>query len=459
MTNDVIYSSAATLAQSVKDKKMSAVELLNLYLQRIEEVNPKLNAVVQLATERSLAEAREADDDLQKGRLRGPLHGLPITLKDSIDTEGIISTGGTKGRERFKPDKDATVVARLRAAGAIVIGKTNTPELTLDGETYNLVYGRTNNPYDLSKTTGGSSGGAAATVAAAGAALDFGTDTGGSIRAPAHFCGITGIKPTAGRIPRTGHIVPYGLGARDMLTQIGPMARYVEDLMLALPILCGTDGYDPAIIPMPLGDANTITLKGLRVAVHMSNGITNPTAETVETVNHSSASLRDAGVAIEENLPSALKDSVDLYRRLDDADGQAWVKRLLKKAGTRDVSPAISRDIEAAKPISSEELTALLEEIDQFRSEMLQFMRDYDAILCPVVDYPAPPHAPYEPKDEDTCAHNMTGWPAAVVRAGTSSDGMPIGVQVVAPPWRDDVALALARHIETSLGGYQKPNI
>ena len=198
------------------------------------------------------------------------------------------------------------MVARLRAAGAILLGKTNTPELTLASETDNLLYGRTNNPYDLSRTPGGSSGGAAAIVAAGGAPFDIGSDTAGSIRWPAHCCGIAGIKPTAGRVPRTGHIIPFGLGARDLLTQNGPMARFVEDLRLILPIICGPDWQDPAIVPMPLGDPAAVELTRLRAAVHTDNGIVTPTTAIQDAVRRAAQALTDAGMAVEDACPRAL---------------------------------------------------------------------------------------------------------------------------------------------------------
>ena len=260
---------------------------------RIGEVNDRLNAVVQQTGERATSEAKHADAALARGDILGPLHGVPITLKDSIDTEGVVTTGGTKGRAGFVPDQDSTVAARLRAAGAILLGKTNTPELTLAGETNNLIYGQTNNPYDVSRTPGGSSGGAGAIVASGGSPLDMGSDTGGSIRLPAHFCGIAGIKPTSGRVPRTGHIVPYGLGALDSLTQIGPMARFVEDLVLALPIISGPDWRDPAIVPMPLDDPSDVDIGGLRVAMHTDNGVMTPTEETIGAVKEGTGTLQD----------------------------------------------------------------------------------------------------------------------------------------------------------------------
>ncbi|MCZ6507813.1 MAG: amidase, partial [Acidobacteria bacterium] len=229
LSDPIHYSSVAALAAAVSSKEVSAEELVRHHLERIEAVNGDLNAVVQLDGDRALAQARRADAALAAGQSLGPLHGVPMTIKDSFDTEGVISTGGTAGRASFVPAEDATVVRRLREAGAILLGKTNTPELTLSYETNNRIYGQTKNPYDLERTPGGSSGGAAAILAAGGAPLEIGSDCGGSVRLPSHCCGTAGIKPTTGRVPRTGHIYPPG-GMLDAFQQIGPMCRQVGDL-------------------------------------------------------------------------------------------------------------------------------------------------------------------------------------------------------------------------------------
>ena len=219
-TDEIIFMSTTRLARMIREKKVSAVEAVQAYIARITAVNPKLNAVVQTCFDRALKEAKEADALASGGRFKGPLHGVPMTIKDSVDTEGVISTGGTVGRMNYVPGKDATVVARLRAAGAILLGKTNTPEFTLAGggiaglgTTANIIYGVSRNPYDLTRSTAGSSGGAGAIVAAGGAAFDIGSDWGGSIRGPSHNNGIAGIKPTSGRVPRTGHIVDFGVSS------------------------------------------------------------------------------------------------------------------------------------------------------------------------------------------------------------------------------------------------------
>ena len=264
-----------------------------------------------------------------------------MTVKDSHDAEGVVSTGGTLGRRDFVPDADATAVARMRAAGAIVLGKTNTPELTLSFETDNLVYGRTNNPYDVSRTPGGSSGGAGAIIAAGGSPLDLGTDTGGSIRVPSAFCGIAGLKPTSGRVSRAGHIVPWGLGGMDALTTIGPMARRVEDLRLVLPIIAGPDGIDPFIHPVPLGDPDAVnTIRPAcrllrrqrnRIADRRSRG--RPCAQPPpRSPTRALRSWKTCQTPISENLDANVTSILV-------ADGGAGVRRLVAKAGTDRSSP------------------------------------------------------------------------------------------------------------------------
>ena len=461
---NIIYASAKSMAQAVRDKEVSAVELVEAHLGRIEEVNSALNAVVQLAAERARAEAVEADAALARGESKGALHGVPFTLKDSIDTEGIITTGGTLGRKDFVPDADATVTARLRAAGGILLGKTNTPELTYAGETDNLVYGRTNNPFDLSRAPGGSSGGAGAIVCCGGAAFDIGSDTGGSVRGPAHYCGITGIKPNSGRVPRTGHIVPHSFGAVDSLTQNGPMARYVEDLALILSIISGPDWDDPHIVPMPLGNPADVDISGLRVAFYTDNGLRVPTDEIVAAVRSAANALADAGCLVEEDLPRAIPDNPDINNQLSQGDGQAGARRLLAKYGTTETHEWMTRLLEKASEnmVSVGEYTAALERVDAYRSAMLGFMQNYDVIVCPVSAFAALPHGE-SMTDENrsginyTATYNITGWPSTVVRGGTSPDGLPIGVQVVARPWREDVSLAVAQYLEGALGGWQRP--
>lgn len=461
--DDLLYASATVLAQAIRKKEISSEEVVNAYLQRIEEVNSQLNAVVQLTATSARAQACNADAALHRGENIGPLHGVPMTIKDSIETEGVICTGGTKGRATFMPMRDATVVARLRAAGAILLGKTNLPELSLGYETDNLVYGRTNNPYDLSRTPGGSSGGEGAIIAAGGSPLGLGADMAGSIRVPSHFCGIAGIKPTTNRVPRTGHFPLFG-GILGALWQIGPMARFVGDLILALPIIAGVDWCDPSVVPMPWNDPRAVDLKSLRVAFHTDNGIISPTSDTVDVVVAVAKALSEFPMVVEEARPQGIEETNEIRAGVMGINGGIGIQKLLQLVGTQEVHPLLqSRQARAGSGIiSAEEFGVILERWDRFRSTMLSFLQKYDVILCPVNPYPALPHG--ASMDEQiyasfsyTRTYNLTGWPSAVVRGGTSTEGLPIGVQVVARPWREDVVLAVAQHIETTCGGWQRP--
>jgi len=438
---------------------VSSVEVTEACLRRIAEVNPRLNAVVRPADD-ALDLANRADEALAAGIEPGPLHGVPFTIKDSLDTAGVITTAGTIGWRNRVPDRDATVVTRLKAAGGILLGKTNTPEFTWSNETDNDVYGRTSNPYDLARTPGGSSGGAAAIVAAGGSPFDIGSDTGDSIRQPAHVCGIAGIKPTSGRVPRTGHWPSYH-GILESLTQLGPMARRVEDLELLLPIIAGPDGEDPHVAPVALGDPSRVAVGRLRVVTFTDNGIRTPTPATVAAVEAAAQTLKDAGATVEERLPPDMAEAVDAWDSLIRADGYAWLQRLITAAGTPGLGSYDTRAwVTVAPPLAGDALSALVERIDAIRSRLLRWVQDVDLIVCPVMPQPAIHHGDSTaPWFDDTYSdmHNLTGWPAAVVRGGTSPEGLPIGVQLVAQPWREDVSLAAARVVEAASGGWQRP--
>jgi len=460
---DLIYASAATLARTIKSKKASSAEIVAAHVARIEEVNPKLNAVVKLTAESAIKEAKQADAALAKGQVIGPLHGVPVTIKDNIETAGVVSTSGTMGRAQFVPAEDATVVKRMKAAGAVILGKTNLPEVGLAFESDNLVYGRTNNPYDLDRTPGGSSGGESAIIAAGGSPLGIGNDAGGSIRLPSHFCGTAGIKPNTGRFPRTGHFFPPG-GIIDSLWQVGPMARFVEDLILTMPILYGVDWRDAAVVPMPLGNPREVDLKSLKISFHTNNGIKTPTPETIKTVTAAAKSLSEAGASVEEARPTGIEQTFDLFMGLFAADGGAGVQMMLDMVGTKEVHPLMQslQAMQKEGAMSTAELGGLVFRWDMFRSAMLSFLERYDVIICPVNASPAMRHGETfsEERFPDftyTMAYNLTGWPGAVVRCGTSPEGLPIGVQVVARPWREDVALAVALHLETAFGGWKRP--
>jgi amidase len=461
---ELCRATVVQLAELIRRREVSSLEVVNALLTRIEQVNPRLNAIVHLDAEGARASARAADQAIARGGVTGPLHGVPMTIKDSLDTAGTITSGGTMGRKAFVPDTDATVVARLRSAGAILLGKTNTPELTWSFETRSPVYGRTVNPWNPAMSPGGSSGGAAAIIAACASPFDIGSDTGGSIREPAHFCGIAGIKPTSGRVPRTGHIVGAE-GFTQSLTQLGPMARSIDDLALVLRVIAGPDWKDASVVPAPLGNHEDVVLRGLRVAMHVDNGLHPPSREFARVVQASAESLQRLGIEIEEAKPEALKDVMALDEDLFRADGGSWLRSLLERAGTKEPGPDVALSLKMIADLNKREMTApefaaLLERWDAWRGRMLKFLERYDAILCPPCALDALPHGASDlpetyPAFSYTFAYNMTGWPAAVVRAGTSAQGLPLGVQVIGRPWREDVVLALARAIERSHGGFQ----
>jgi amidase len=458
-----IYESATAMAAAIRKKQVSAAELVGACLRRIDEVNPRLNAVVQICSEQALKDAGGADQALARGQVIGPLHGVPFTLKDAIESKGVICTGGTEGRAHYIPAEDAVVVKRLRTAGAILLGKTNCPELGWAWEADNLIYGRTNNPYDLTLSPGGSSGGESAIIASGASAFGLGSDAGGSVRFPAHCTGIASIKPTSGRVPRTGHFPGPG-GLLDALWQIGPLARNVEDLALVLPVISGIDMQDPAIVPMPLGDPREIDLRKLRVAFHTENGIVAPSGEIEEAVTKAAKALAAAGISVEEARPPAIEQTYEIYLGLFTADGGAGIESLLKDVGTTRVHPLMQQvlDLQHQGAKSVAELGELVGRWDAYRRQMLSFMSNYDALLCPVCSFAGMEHG--STYDRLSCfsytmTSNLTGWPAAVVRGGTTGKGLPIGVQIVARPWREDVALALAKVLEDAMGGWQRPSI
>jgi amidase len=466
---DIVSKSASQIAAMIRSRQVSAVEALNACYARIDAVNPKINAVVAFCRERALAEAREADALLAKGTIKGPLHGVPFTIKDSFDAAGIVSTGGTLGRKDYVPGKDATVVARVRAAGGILMGKTNTPEFTLGGGargTYNLVYGQTYNPNNVAYSPAGSSGGAGAIVAAAGSFFDIGSDYGGSIRSPSNVNGVAGIKPTYGRSPRTGHIVGYG-GPFDNFQETGPLARRVEDLYLILSIIGGPDGWDAAMAPVPLQDPAKVNLKKLRVAWYVSNGTVEARPEIEDMVKRCVGYFSDLGCKVSADAPPKMAELSAVRRKFEGADDRDHIRRLLKKWGTTQASPGLSI---AGDVLPSAEFTALCEQMDAIKSEQLAWFANYDLIVCPAnmrAPEKVPPEFVRDPNSRAyagggfTSEYNTTGWPAGVVRAGTSKDeaGLPLGIQVVAQPWRDDVVLAALGHIERQTGGWQMPSI
>jgi amidase len=424
--DEIIGASALSLGRAIRDRRVSSAEVVAAYLEQIDQVNPAINAVVQRVDERARAAAAAADAALARGETGGLFHGVPFTVKDIFDVAGVVSAAGLEERADYVPERDAVVVTRMRAAGAILLGKTNCPPWGAGSFTENPLYGVTRNPYDLDRSPSGSSGGEAAAIAAGASPLGLGSDSGGSIRTPAHYCGIAALRPTVGRVPNTGAFeLPGGLS--DPRSQIGPMSRWIEDLGPVLAIIAGVDWHDSGVVPMPLADAGDVELRGLRVAFYADDGTAPPTPETAQAVQDAARALAGAGAVIEET-------------RLPHLD-QMW-----------DITLRYWRSAE----LSGAEIQQLMLDWDQFRTTMLGFVERYDLILCPVADEPALPLG--EESNVSYCLpYSLTGYPCVVVRAGTSPAGLPIGVQVVARPWREDVALAAARLVESALGGWSPP--
>lgn len=458
---DLTFRSAIALAAAIRAKEVSSREAIDAHLEQIERSNPPLNAVVHVLAEDARKQANEADQALARGGARGTFHGVPMTVKDAWEVAGVPSTGGTEGRAGYIPQRDATVIARMRAAGAIPIGMTNLPELSLAFESDNVLHGRTENPYARGRTPGGSGGGGAAAIAAGMSPIEIGADLGGSIRLPCHFSGIAGIRPTTGRAPMTGYFPP-SLGWVSMFCAPGPMARKVEDLAAALPIISGPDWMDSAVHDMPYRDWRGVSIKGLRVAVHTNNGIVPARADVASTVMSAAHALSKAGAIVEEATPTGIEQSFNIFLGIATADGGEGIRALLAMAGTKRTSALLDALLTVAtehKPAGF--LHSLLVQVDLYRSAMLGFLEKYDLILCPVNAFPAVEHGTSNnvlPAFSYTMAFNLTGWPGAVVRCGTSTEGLPIGVQAVARPWREDVALAAVQHLESALGGYQRPS-
>lgn len=429
--------SGVAQAALIRNRKISPEELFQLHLA---EIDPHLNAVVEILP---FSQPQP-----------GPFCGVPFSVKDSIEVEGTVCTAGTLGyRNAPKSKRDATLVARLRSAGAIPIARTNLPDLLFAFESDNLLFGRTNNPYDRSRTSGGSSGGEAALIASCGSAFGLGSDAAGSVRLPAHYCGIASVKPTSGRLARTGHVPPAG-GWVEQLWQIGPMARHVEDLQALMPILLGPDGDDYTVIPMPY---DGVPVANLRVAYFIDNGIATPDADTRRVVEEAARALGAV-----ELVPPGVELSYELEMKLLGADGGDGVKEFLRSIGSDRTHPLLDGWLAKLEPHRTDAvgLGSYWSMLDGFRARMNSCLTKFDVVLSPVSTSPAVPHG--TSIDEATfrgfsytMTHNLTGWPAAVVRCGETSSGLPIGVQIAGRPWREDLVLGVARKLEEIFGGWK----
>ena len=426
---DLIGAPASWLARAIRDGRLSSEEVVRAHLEHIGQVNPRINAMIWVTNETAVRQAKSADRKMAKrGFEPPPLHGVPFTAKDIFDVAGLATTTTLSKLKDNIPDRDATVIARMRSAGAILLGKSNCPPGRTGAETWNPLHGGTRNPYDLARSPGASSSGEAAIIAAAGSPIGIGSDSGGSLRLPAHYCGVAALKPTTGWVPSTG---AYGLvgGLLDPRSQVGPLARYVNDLTLVLPLLVGPDGIDSNVIPMPPRRRRP-KLHGMKVAFYTDDGIAPANKPTVAAVQAAVKAIQEAGGRVTEARPDGLDQANEV--------ASAYWERVHM---THEV---------------------LIRQWDQFRTTLLGFMQRFDLVLTPVAPDGAPPFRSQEPLDDQysyTVPYSLGGNPAVVVRAGTSPDGMPIGVQVVARNWRDYAALAAAGWIEKQLGGWQPASL
>lgn len=462
--------SATRLAELIRGREVSPVEVVEAHLRRIEELNPRLNAVVTLAPD-ALTRAREAESAIMRGEAVGALHGVPLTVKDTIETKGLRTTSGSPMRAAYAPLEDAPSVARLRAAGAILIGKTNVSEMAMNYDADNPVFGRTNNPHDGARTPGGSSGGCAAAVSACLSPASLGSDLTGSVRVPAHFCGICSLKPTTGRIPAAGHL-PVTTGPFSLAASLGPLARSVEDLSLLFGALAGLDVIEPmSATASPSRRAHEIErLRGWRVAWYTDDGVAPVTDETRHAVESAARSLEAAGLVVYEQRPPGVERAPGLWTALFS---RASVRQLREVyAGHEDEAGDFVRAMlasgERAQPPTLDDFIDAWIERDRLRAALVRWMNEWPLILAPVGAVPAFEHGARKVRVGDqhlsvfrafsySQTYNVFGLPAACVPAGRSKEGLPIGIQIIGRPFSEESVLAAALIVERDLGGWQPP--
>ncbi|RKH09439.1 amidase [Corallococcus sp. CA047B] len=468
------------LAAALRERRVSAVEVLDAFLSRARAHNPALNAVVTWDEARARERARQADAALAKGELWGPLHGVPFTVKDTFSTQGLRTTSGHPLLAEYVPTEDATVVARLKAAGGILFGKTNLPPFAADFQTHGPLLGRTNNPHALERTPGGSSGGASASVAAGFTPFDVGSDIGGSVRLPAHFCGIVSIKPTENRVSNAGHIPDMPNGPRHVrhMACSGPLARSVADLRLILSIIEGADLRNPEVPPVaPLGAAKPRALKGLRLAWADTLGPFRADRETRELFQRFTAAARAEGVVVEETVPASqdFADLLDVWGLMEGGLVGVPLPPDAREA-FRGQFLSLPNDLLAKSIVKGThlDLTGMGETLsrrDGHIATLERFLSGWDAWMVPVSMTAAIAHAPFgHPVDVDgvpgsylevlggfTSLFNATGSPVVVIPLGRTASGLPVGAQLVGRRWADGALLDVAEALLPLGGGVRWP--
>jgi amidase len=451
--DDVLFAPAYQVAAAIRERHLSASEVLDAYLAQIAHHNTALNAIVTLATDDARARAQAADAALAHGHVWGPLHGVPITLEDCHAVAGIRSTwGGFAPLTDHIPTEDSTVAARLKAAGAILLGKTNGPAVWPDS-----LFGITNNPWDMTRTPGGSSAGLAAAVAAGLTTLDIGLDTTGSIQNPAHYCGIFGMRPTEHRVPLTGSFFIDPVRKFRIMSVVGPMARSVEDLQLLLPIIAGPDGRDFDVPPVPWQTIASPPLHSVRIAWAAAlPGM--PIADEIRTaIEHFAQDLLHMGGIVEPRLPN-----VHFLQQAQLAD------HLFER-----IAGALMPMTEPLQVNPLDDYVTALDQRDALMRTWDHFFTEWDVLICPVGASTASRHSDTSitinnqmvPDDQRLTLHlaemitPITGCPTIVMPLGRDQHGLPFGVQVVGRRWNDERLLAIAAQMSAMLGGFQRPTV
>ena len=467
--NSVVLESAVRQLELLRSGAISVVELAEAHIRQIERLNPQLNALVDFDAERVRVRAK-LHQAWRGHHDRRPLFGLPVTVKSSIATRGLRCEIGSLLHRGDVPRHDAVAVARLRAAGALILGTTNCPEFLMAYETDNLLHGQSRNPWDLERTPGGSSGGESAAIAAGMSAAGLGSDSGGSVRVPAHFTGICSLKPTPGRIPGRGHLPPC-VGPFQILGAIGPMARTIADLTLLFRLISGHDATDPASSPVALCEPTLNELRSNRIGFFEDDGLVPVTAETRAAVNSAAQALREAGFRVEPFRPSPLDALRLLWTKFFVQCGAMFYASEIG-GREKELSPIFTEFLGIAAsfpPLAAAELLDAWAQLDLVRAQTLEELRRYPTLLCPVASVAAFRHGERSWIIDGRTVEYLDAWrysqwfnalacPAAVVPVAGSSEGRPIGVQIVARPFADETALGIAAVVDAAFG-YKPPPI
>lgn len=475
--SELAYATAIDLAKKIRQREVSSREVLDLFLERVATLDKRINSVVTIDAERARAEADAADGALARGEVRGPLHGVPMTIKDSFQTAGMRTTSGAPELSDFIPQEDAWPVARLRAAGAIIFGKTNLPIYAGDLQSHNEVFGTTNNPYDLLRTPGGSSGGSAAALACGFTPLELGSDIGGSIRLPSHMSGVVGHKPSYGIVPAHGQIPgPPGTLTLADLAVAGPMARSVEDLELGLEIMAGPNRWEQRAWRLELPPPRRQALREYRIAAWLDDPRCRVEPEVRALLETAARALADAGATVNmEARPefSLEKVMATFFALLQAALAGGVPRDKLESyaATTGDTSHANTRRLLAMR---HREWLSNNERRLQLRKRWETFFQEWDIMLLPVMPCPAIPHDHSEPQaarlawvgGEQRPYWDLLTWmapagacylPATVIPVGCLNNGLPVGIQIVGPYLEDRTTLDLAKHLFNIVGGCPRP--